>query len=154
MPYFDDFDFPITEGGPESRVRLRWRKRGTDYIFSPGHFSDGTIRFLCLAAALLQPDPPTTIVLDEPELGLHPEALSIFGGLARSASAHTQIILATQSPVLLNEFEPEQIITVDLAGGATQFNRLDAEKLADWLKEFTVGELWQKGTIQGRVNYA
>ncbi len=153
-PYFDDFDFHITEAAPEDRVRLRWRKKGTDYIFSPGHFSDGTIRFLCLAAALLQPDPPETIVLDEPELGLHPEALSIFGGLVRSASAHTQIILATQSPVLVNEFEPEQVITVDLVDGATQFNRLDAGKLADWLNEFTVGELWQKGTIQGGVNHA
>lgn len=153
-PYFDDFDFPITKGGPEDRVRLRWRKKGTDYIFSPGHFSDGTIRFLCLAAALLQPNPPTAIVLDEPELGLHPEALSIFGGLVRSASKRTQIILATQSPVLVNEFDPEEIITVDSVNGATQFNRLDTKRLADWLKEFTVGDLWQKGTIQGGVNHA
>ncbi len=153
-PYFNDFELRITRATPEDTVRLTWRKKGSDYVFSPGHFSDGTIRFLCLAAVLLQPGPPATVVLDEPELGLHPEALSVLGGLIRSASARMQIILATQSPVLVNEFEPEQIITVDAVDGATRFNRLDTASLSDWLNDFTVGELWQKGTIRGGVNHA
>ncbi len=153
-PYFDDFELRVTKAAPEDTVRLTWRKKGSDYIFSPGHFSDGTIRFLCLAAALLQPLPPATIVLDEPELGLHPEALSVLGGLIRSASTRMQIILATQSPSLVNEFEPEQIITADVVNGATQLNRLDAASLTAWLDEFTLGELWQKGTIRGGVNHA
>ncbi len=153
-PYFDDFELRVTKATPEDTVRLTWRRKGSDYIFSPGHFSDGTIRFLCLATVLSQPRPPTTIVLDEPELGLHPEALAVLGGLIRSASTRMQIVLATQSPMLLSEFEPEQIITVDLIDGATRFNRLDPAALAEWLDEFTVGELWQKGTIQGGVNNA
>ncbi len=153
-PYFDDFELRVTQATPEDTVRLTWRKKGSDYIFSPGHFSDGTIRFLCLTAALLQANPPATIVLDEPELGLHPEALLVLGGLIRSASSRMQIILATQSPALVNAFEPEQIITADVVDGATQFNRLDAASLAGWLDEFTVGELWQKGTIGGGVNRA
>lgn len=153
-PYFDDFDLRLTKATPEDTVRLTWRKKGSDYIFSPGHFSDGTIRFLCLAAVLLQPSPPATIVIDEPELGLHPEAILVLGGLIRSASTRVQIILATQSPALVNEFTPEQIITADVVDGATQFNRLDAASLTGWLNDFTVGELWQKGTIRGGVNHA
>ena len=154
MPYFLDFSFSKKEGKNEELVRLTWRQKDTDYIFQPGHFSDGTLRYICLATVLLQPFPPDIIVLDEPELGLHPEALSVLGGLIRSASARMQIILATQSPVLVNEFEPEQIITVDAVDGATRFNRLDAASLSDWLNDFTVGELWQKGTIRGGVNHA
>ena len=154
MPYFLDFSFSKKEGKNEELVRLTWRQKDTDYIFQPGHLSDGTLRYICLATVLLQPWPPDIIVLDEPELGLHPEALSVLGGLIRSASARMQIILATQSPLLVNEFEPEQIITVDAVDGATRFNRLDAASLSDWLNDFTVGELWQKGTIRGGVNHA
>jgi len=153
-PFFDDFDLKVRKGKAEDHVRLTWRQKGKDYIFSPGHFSDGTIRFICLATALLQPSPPTTIVVDEPELGLHPEALSILAGLFRSASKRTQIIAATQSPVLLSEFDPEQVITVDQIDGATQFNRLDGEALEAWLTDFSLGELWLKGNVRGGVQDA
>jgi predicted ATPase len=153
-PYFDDFELRVTKAQPQDTVRLTWRRKGSDYVFSPGHLSDGTIRFLCMASVFLQPAPPATIVLDEPELGLHPEALAVLGALIRSASTRMQIVLATQSPVLLNEFEPGQIITVDEVNGASRFNRLDAAALTDWLEDFTVGDLWQKGTIKGGVNHA
>ncbi len=153
-PYFDDFVLTVKESKAEDQVRLTWKQKGKDYIFSPGHLSDGTIRFICLATALLQPSPPSTIVVDEPELGLHPEALSILAGLLRSASKRTQIIAATQSPVLLSEFEPEQVITVDQVDGASRFQRLDADALDAWLDEFSLGELWLKGNVRGGVNDA
>jgi predicted ATPase len=153
-PYFEDFDLRVTKGKAEDQVRLTWKQKGKQYAFSPGHFSDGTIRFICLATVLTQPSPPETIVLDEPELGLHPEALSVLGGLLRSASKRMQIIVATQSPVLLNEFEPDQIVTVDQVDGASRFRRLNVEELTSWLADYTVGELWQKGNIRGGVNDA
>ena len=153
-PYFDDFVLSVKENKTEDQVRLTWRQKGKDYIFSPGHLSDGTIRFICLTTALLQPSPPSTIVVDEPELGLHPEALSILAGLLRSASKRTQIIAATQSPVLLSEFEPDQVITVDQVDGASRFQRLDVEALDAWLDEFSLGDLWLKGNVRGGVNDA
>ena len=153
-PYFDDFLISGSKHSREDTVRLTWRQKGKDYIFSPGHFSDGTIRFLCLATALLQPNPPSIVVIDEPELGLHPEAISILGGMIRSASKRMQIIVATQSPQLLNEFLPEQVITVDQSNGASVLRRLSSESISEWLDEFSVGELWQKGTISGGINDA
>jgi len=154
-PFFDDFHFQMTKSNNQNQVRLTWKQKGKDYIFSPGHLSDGTIRFICLATALLQPRPPTTIVLDEPELGLHPEAITILGGLLRSASSsQTQIIVATQSPQLLNEFEPSQVITVDQIDGATELRKPTPESLAVWLEDYSLGELWQKGTLHGGINHA
>lgn len=151
-PYFDDFELLETSSAIEDTVRLTWRQKGNAYVFQPGHFSDGTIRFICLAACLLQPNPPSTIVLDEPEIGLHPTALSLLAGLMRSASKRMQIIVATQSPVLLNEFSPHQIITVNQRNGASEFERLDSADLDDWISEYTLGDLWQKGVIQGGAN--
>jgi len=153
-PYFDDFELRVTDDFIEDRVRLTWKQLGKEYVFSPGHLSDGTIRFICLATVLTQPNPPKTIVLDEPELGLHPEALSILGGLLRSASSRMQIIIATQSPVLLSEFESDQIITADQIDGATKFARLDNSELSAWIDDYSLGDLWQKGTILGGVNDA
>jgi len=154
-PFFDDFHLRMTKGNNQDQVRLTWKQKGKSYIFSPGHLSDGTIRFICLATALLQPRPPTTIVLDEPELGLHPEAITILGGLLRSASSsQTQIIVATQSPQLLNEFEPSQVITVDQIDGATELRKPTPESLAVWLEDYSLGELWQKGTLHGGINNA
>ena len=88
-PYFDDFVLTVKKSKAEDQVRLTWKQKGKEYTFSPGHLSDGTIRFICLTTALLQPNPPSTIVVDEPELGLHPEALTILAGLLRSASKRT-----------------------------------------------------------------
>ena len=103
-PYFDDFQLrPQTRGGDE-QVRLEWLQKGSDFPFQPNQLSDGTIRFICLATALLQPNPPATIVIDEPELGLHPFALALLAGLIKSASERTQVILSTQSPNLLDFF--------------------------------------------------
>ncbi|MGH7244749.1 MAG: AAA family ATPase [Phycisphaerales bacterium] len=153
-PFFNDFLLTPATGKREDQVRLRWKRKDSDYVFSPGHLSDGTIRFICLATVLTQSKPPATVVLDEPELGLHPEAIAVLGGLMRSASSRMQIIIATQSPILLNEFEADQVITVDQIDGASRFQRLDSSDLERWLTDFTVGDLWQKGNIRGGVNDA
>jgi len=149
VPFFDDFHLePITRG-PAELVRLEWRQSGSDYRFQPYHLSDGTIRFICLATALLQPTLPATIVIDEPELGLHPVAIGLLAGLIRSASARTQVIISTQSPTLLNKFEPKDVIVVNRQAGRSTFSRLDTERLREWLEEYSVGELWQMNVLEG-----
>ncbi len=150
-PYLDALDFDVQPGGAEDQVRLLWTQKEINYRFTAGHLSDGTIRFLSLAVALLQPNPPCIVVLDEPELGLHPEAISVLGGLIRSASTRMQLIVATQSPALLSEFDACHVITVDQRNGCSQFKRLKTELLKEWLEDYSLGELWQKGIIHGEV---
>ncbi|HTN04757.1 MAG TPA: AAA family ATPase [Planctomycetaceae bacterium] len=148
-PFFDDFLLRPVKRGSEEQVRLEWRQKGTDFPFQPNHLSDGTMRFICLATALLQPNPPATIVIDEPELGLHPYAISMLADLINSASERTQVILSTQSPTLLDYFEPEQIVVVSRQEGRSTFERLDPQALAGWLEDYSVGELWQKNVVRG-----
>lgn len=148
-PFFDDFLLRPQKKGDNEQVRLEWRQRGSDFPFQPGQLSDGTMRFVCLATALLQPEPPATIVIDEPELGLHPYAISMLADLIKSASERTQVIVSTQSPTLLDYFSPEQIVVVSRRDGRSTFERLDAESLAGWMEDYSVGELWQKNVVQG-----
>jgi len=148
-PFLDDFLLEPQKKGEEELIRLQWRQKGSSFPFQPWHLSDGTIRFICLATALLQPDPPSTIVVDEPELGLHPFALAVLASLFREAASHTQLIVSTQSASLLNDFEPEEVIVVDREAGASRFRRLESEPLQEWLEEFALGELWQKNVIDG-----
>jgi len=133
---------------PQS-IRLRWKHRGSDDTFDASDFSDGTLRFICLTTLLLQPRLPTIILLDEPELGLHPYALHLLAGMMRAASANTQIIASTQSVTLANQFSCEDLIIVDRVNDASQFRRLDEQELADWLDEYSIGELWEKNIIGG-----
>jgi len=148
-PFFDDFLLEPEDKGDNEVVRLEWRQKGSSFPFQPWQLSDGTIRFICLAAALLQPSPPATVVIDEPELGLHPFALDVLAGLFRDASERTQLVVSTQSAGLLNHFEPEDVIVVDREHGASRFRRLDAASLAAWLEDFSLGELWQKNVFDG-----
>jgi predicted ATPase len=148
-PFFDDFLLRVQKRGTEELVRLEWRQKGCDFPFQPNHLSDGTIRFICLATALLQPALPATIVIDEPELGLHPYAISILADLIQSASERTQVVISTQSPKLLDYFTAEQIVVVNRQEGRSLFNRLDTESLRDWLEDYSVGELWQKNVVKG-----
>ncbi len=152
-PFFDDFNLrPIP--GSDDMIQLEWRQRDSDYPFRANQLSDGTLRFICLATALQQPDPPLTMLFDEPELGLHPYALTLLGNLFRQfASAgfvRRQAIISTQSALLLNEFEPEDVIVVDRIGGASTFRRLNSQDLAEWLQEYTLGELWLKNILGAR----
>jgi predicted ATPase len=155
-PLFDDFVLAPTLLNPNT-IQLEWRERGSDMPFFAYQLSDGTLRFLALATALLQPElpgRPHTIVIDEPELGLHPYAITLLAEMIRAASKTTQIIVATQSVTLLDALaEPEEVIVVDRSprtSGQSTFRRLEPDKLEDWLKEYTLGELWEKNVLGGR----
>jgi predicted ATPase len=148
-PFFDDFILTPMQKGEKEVVNLSWKQKGSDYPMQPYHFSDGTIRFICLATALLQPDIPSIIVIDEPELGLHPYAIEILAELIRAASKRTQVIVATQSPPLIDNFSPEDIIVVNREKGASTFKRLETKELSEWLKEYSLGDLWRKNIVTG-----
>ncbi|GAB6147369.1 AAA family ATPase [Desulfocicer niacini] len=145
-PFFDDF---ILKPNKNEKIRLRWRQKGSDYPLKPQHMSDGTLRFICLATALLQPDPPSTIIIDEPELGLHPYAIEILAELISATSQKTQVIISTQSPALVDYFEPNDIIVVNREKGASVFKRLNEEELSTWLEDYSLGELWRKNIVAG-----
>lgn len=149
-PFFDDFKLrPVTAN--LELIQLEWTQIGSDYPFRPSQFSDGTLRFICLATALLQPNPPATMLFDEPELGLHPYALTLLASLfKRAAKSGRQVIACTQSAALLNEFEPEDVIVVDRRDGQSTFHRLDGPALSEWLEDYGLGELWQKNILGGR----
>jgi predicted ATPase len=151
-PFFDDFLLRPQTKGTSDQVRLEWQQKGSDFPFQPSQLSDGTIRFICLATALLQPIPPATIVIDEPELGLHPYAIAMLADLIKSASERTQVIISTQSPTLLDYFEPHEIITVNRLQSRSVFQRLNPDALTDWMKDYSIGELWQKNVVQGGPN--
>lgn len=103
IPIFDKFVFKPRElATQEQQVNLQWKQTNSDYVLWPSQFSDGSIRFICLVTALLQPQPPSIIIIDEPELGLHPYAITLLGALLRSASKRMQVIVSTQSVALVN----------------------------------------------------
>lgn len=147
-PFFHDFILK-PDIANEDMIRLRWKHKGSDLYFDANDLSDGTIRFICLTTLLLQPNLPTMILIDEPELGLHPYALQILASLFRVASKKTQIIASTQSVTFADFFDIEDIIVVDTKENATTFSRIDTEKYAEWIEEYTVGEMWQKNLIGG-----
>lgn len=153
MPFFDDFRLDVLKMGEAENVKLSWNQKGSDFPMQPYHLSDGSIRFICLATALLQPFPPSAIVIDEPELGLHPEAIRILGELIRDAAKKTQIIVATQSPLLLDQFSIEDIVVVNRKEGQSVFERLQRADFDEWLSDYSVGELWSRNIIAGGTAY-
>lgn len=124
-----------------------------DFLMKPSLLSDGSLRFIALATALLQPEPPSIIIIDEPELGLHPHAVAILTELFILASEETQIIVATQSPEFINHFAIEDIIVAKREEGASTFKRLEKKDFSAWLEDDTVGELWTKNIIQAGSTY-
>ena len=154
-PFFDDFKLrPIPDNS--GLIQLEWLQSGSDYPFLASQLSDGTLRFICLATALLQPSLPATMLFDEPELGLHPYALTLLANLFQQVAKQfgtfglSQIIVSTQSAPLLNEFAPEDVIVVERTQGQSTFRRLDSANLSEWLCEYALGELWQKNVLGGR----
>ena len=150
-PFFDDFVLEPMALNPDT-IRLEWKHVGTDDYFDVSSLSDGTLRFIALAALLQQPVElrPSVILLDEPELGLHPLAITMLASMVKSASVDTQVIMATQSPMLLDHFEPEDVLVADRIDGATEFTRHTTEELAIWLEDYSIGELWEMNDLGGR----
>ncbi|MGY1455278.1 AAA family ATPase [Streptomyces sp. SS8] len=146
-PFFRDFVLTEDSGG---RVRLRWKQFGSDTVLPAEALSDGTLRFVCLTTLLLQPQPPALLVLDEPELGLHPAAIRVLAESLRTASVHSQVLLATQSVTLLDEFTLDELVVAERLNGATEFRRPDPEELAAWLDDYSLGDLWLKNLLGGR----
>jgi predicted ATPase len=150
-PFFEDFDLAPSNFNPD-KIRLQWRHKKSDQYFDASSLSDGTLRFIGLATLFLQPEAlrPSVIVVDEPELGLHPYAVTMLGSLIKSASKSTQVILSTQSSLLLDQFEPEDVLVADRVADATTFRRLEPAPLATWLGEYSLGQLWEKNELGGR----
>jgi predicted ATPase len=147
-PFFDDF---VLEPDASNYVILNWQEKESDRVFGSHQFSDGTLRAICLTTLLLQPEDelPELIVVDEPELGLHPYALNVVAAMFGKASYHTQILISTQSSSFLDNFEPEDVIVVNRQGKESHFKRLNSPELADWLDEYSLGEVWEKNVIGG-----
>ncbi|MBW1800842.1 MAG: AAA family ATPase, partial [Deltaproteobacteria bacterium] len=150
-PFFDDFQLkpdPLNE----EVIRLAWKDKNSDQYFDASSLSDGTLRFIALATLFLQPEEfrPSVILVDEPELGLHPHAITLLASLVKQISQQTQVILSTQSSLLLDHFKPEEVLVADRVEGQTQFTRLDSARLSTWLEEYSLGQLWEKNELGGR----
>lgn len=149
-PFFDDFDLEPTS--PNQRdIILNWRDKGSDQVFGPHQLSDGTLRAMCLVSLLMQPENelPELIIVDEPELGLHPYALNMVAALFKKVSHYTQVLIGTQSSSFLDNFDPEDVVVVNREGKESQFTRPDPEKLEAWLDEYSLGEVWEKNVFGG-----
>ena len=149
LPFFSDFFLEPDD----DFLLLAWRERDSDQIFTASQAADGMLRAIALVTLLLLPDEmlPNLLILDEPELGLHPYAINVVGGLIRAVSAKTQVIVATQSTAFVDCFEPENIVVVERDGRASTFRRLEnTQELQEWLKEYSLSELWEKNVIGGR----
>ncbi len=146
-PYFSDFYFNVSAA---ETVRLQWTDKFSSTIYGPTDLSDGTIRFIALATLFLQPVPPKVIIIDEPELGLHPLAIQTLAGMIKSAAAKgTQVIIATQSADLITNFDAEDVITVNQTDGVSVMKRHSSEELNAWLDDYTLGDLWKQNILKG-----
>jgi predicted ATPase len=148
IPDFRDF---VLE--PEgNRILLGWRGHDPEYTFGPHQLSDGSLRLMALVTLFLQPpeDLPDMIIVDEPELGLHPAAEAILAGMVRSVASRCQVILATQSASLVDHFDPQDVIVCEMADGTSRFRRPTEEEFEAWLEDYTLGEVWRKNLLGGQ----
>jgi predicted ATPase len=148
LPFFADFVFEPSYG----KLLLSWREENCDRVFNASQAADGMLRAMAIVTLLLQPerDLPDVLILDEPELGLHPYAINVVGGLIRSAATNTQVIVATQSMPLVDCFKPEEVVVVERKDRESELRRLDTGKLQEWLEDYSLSELWEKNVIGGR----
>ena len=147
LPFFSDFEL---EPDYDS-ILLSWRERNSDQVFNVGQASDGMLRVIALVTLLLQPesDLPDVLILDEPELGLHPYAIELVSGLIRSLSSKVQVIVATQSTAFVDCFDPMDVVVVERTGRESEFRRLNPHELEEWLKDYSLSELWDKNVLGG-----
>ena len=148
-PFFDDFQLKPLRLKPDD-IKLEWRHKKSDQYFDVSSLSDGTLRFIALTTLFLQPERPPVILVDEPELGLHPYAIGMLASLIRQASIDTQMIVSTQSSLLLDYFKPEDVLVADRVEGGTQLKHLRPSDLAKWLEDYSLGQLWEKNELGGR----
>ena len=150
-PFFDNFVLR-PDALNQGTIRLAWKHKKSDQYFGAAAFSDGTLRFIALSTLFLQPPEcrPAVIVIDEPELGLHPLAITMLASLVKQASVETQVILSTQSALLLDHFQPEDVLVAERVDNGTQLTRVDSSQLADWLDDYSLGQLWEKNEFGGR----
>ena len=150
-PFFEGFQLEPQLLNP-SKILLEWRHTGTDAYFDASSLSDGTLRFMALATLFLQPATlrPSVMLVDEPELGMHPFAITLLASLMKQASVETQVIVSTQSSLFLDNFEPEDVLVADRVDGGTQLTRLNPSDLKPWLEEYSLGQLWEKNELGGR----
>jgi predicted ATPase len=147
-PFFQEFYLAPDEINPQ-QIFLRWKEKGSDQLFSAHNLSDGTLRFICLTTLLMQPELPSAIIIDEPELGMHPFAIQKLAAMLKSASYKSQIIVSTQSINLVDQFVADDIIVVERSNNQTVFKRQSEEALAAWREEYSLGELWSKNVLGG-----
>jgi predicted ATPase len=148
-PFFEGFHLEPSRLNPE-KIRLEWKERGSDSYFNASALSDGTLRFICLATLFLQPTLPSVVLIDEPELGLHPAAIVLLAGLLRSAATRTQVLVATQSVSLVDQFTPQEAWVVEREEGASVFRHLEHADMSARLENYSLGELWEKNILGGR----
>lgn len=149
-PFFNDF---VIRNPLPQEIELEWTEQGDiDSPYRAHALSDGTLRFICLTVLLLQPDEllPDTIIIDEPELGLHPYAINILADMLQAVAETKQVIISTQSVELLNHFSAQDVVVVQREKGASTFERLNEHYLAEWLEEFSLGDLWKRNILGGR----
>ncbi len=150
-PFFDDFELePIRLN--EETIQLAWRQKDSDAYFDASSFSDGTLRFIALTTLILQPLEyrPSVLLIDEPELGLHPYAVNLLAALIKQESPRTQMIVSTQSPQFLDCFEPEDVVVAERKSGETTLMRQKTIDLNAWLEDYSLGDLWQKNQFGGQ----
>jgi predicted ATPase len=150
-PFFDDFRLSPSRLQPDD-IKLEWKHKSSDQYFDASSLSDGTLRFITLATLFLQPEHclPSVILVDEPELGLHPYAIEMLSALIQQASKRVQVIVSTQSSLLLDHFGPEDVIVASRKFGGTEISRLEPGRLDEWLKDYSLGQLWEKNEFEGR----
>jgi predicted ATPase len=147
FPRFRKLEFPLVGAG---KATLAWYQEGFTKPFYPNQLSEGTLRFIWLASILLSPQLPAITLIDEPEVSLHPELLKILAGLIREAAQRTQLIVATHADRLIRWMEPSEVAVVDKEEDQTQITWADKLDLAEWLKKYTLDELWLMGELGGR----
>lgn len=150
VPSFGYFNL-MPSGTDESEIHLQWYPRGReDVLFDERHLSDGTLRMMSLVTLLLQPVLPELVLIDEPEIGLHPAAMTMIGDLLKKAAQKTQVIISTQSIDMVNQFQTDEVLVCDYKDGQSQYRRLDSKELERWEEEYTIGEMWEKNLFGGQ----